>query len=72
MNARRIAGLVVLAVGIVLLVQGGFSFTKKKESANLGPIELSYSKKERVAIPQWLGIVTIVAGVALLVVPGRK
>jgi drug/metabolite transporter (DMT)-like permease len=72
MNARRIVGLVVLAAGIFLLAQGGFSFTKKKESANLGPIELSYAKKEKVAVPQWIGIVTIVAGVALLVVPGRK
>ena len=72
MNARRIVGLVLLAAGIFFLAQGGFSFTKKKETANLGPVELSYSKKEKVAVPQWLGIVTIVAGVALLVVPGKK
>jgi drug/metabolite transporter (DMT)-like permease len=72
MNARRIIGLVVIVAGIFFLVQGGFSFTKKKESASLGPLELSYEKKERVAVPQWVGIAAIVAGAALLVVPGRK
>ena len=72
MNARRIIGIVVIVIGIIALTQGGFSFTKKKETANLGPVELSYSKKERVATPQWVGILAIVAGAALLVVPGKK
>jgi drug/metabolite transporter (DMT)-like permease len=72
MNARRIIGLIVIVLGVIVLVQGGFSFTKKKETANLGPVELSYSKKERVAAPQWLGIVAVVAGAALLLVPGKN
>jgi UPF0716 family protein affecting phage T7 exclusion len=72
MNARRIIGVIVIVLGIIALTQGGFSFTKKKETANLGPVELSYSKKERVATPQWLGILAIVAGGALLLVPGKR
>jgi len=72
MNARRIVGIIVIVIGILVLAQGGFSFTKKKETANLGPVELSYSKKERVAVPQWVGIAAIVAGAALLVVPGKR
>lgn len=72
MNTRRIIGVVVIALGIIALVQGGFSFTKKKETANLGPLELSYSKKEHVDAPQWIGIVAVVAGAGLLLVPGRK
>lgn len=72
MNARRIVGLILLVVGIFVLVQGGFSFTKKKESASLGPLEVSYSKKERVALPQWAGIAAILGGAALLLVPGKK
>lgn len=72
MNARRIVGLVLIAAGLFVLVQGGFSFTKEKETANLGPLELSYSKKEKVALPPWLGIVAIVGGAALLLVPGKR
>jgi len=71
MNARKILGIILLAAGVFVLVQGGFSFTKKKESASLGPLELSYAKKERVALPSWVGIAAIVGGAALLVI-GRK
>lgn len=72
MNLRKILGLLLIAAGVFVLVQGGFSFTKKKESASLGPLEVSYSKKERVALPSWAGIAAIVGGAALLVIPGRK
>lgn len=72
MNPRKILGLLLIAAGVFVLVQGGFSFTKKKESASLGPLEVSYSKKERVALPSWAGIAAIVGGAALLVIPGRK
>ena len=72
MNARRIIGLVVLVAGIFFLVQGGFSFTKKKESASLGPLEVSYSKKERVALPPWAGIAAVVGGAALLLIPSKR
>lgn len=71
MSLRKILGLILIAAGLFVLVQGGFSFTKKKESASLGPLEVSYSKKERVALPSWAGIAAIVGGAALLVV-GRK
>lgn len=72
MSGKKIFALILLAAGLFILVQGGFSFTKKKESTKLGPLELSYSKKEHVSLPSWVGIVAIVGGVALLVVPGKK
>lgn len=72
MSGRKIFALLLLAVGIFVLVQGGFTFTKKKDSAKLGPVEFSYSKKERVALPNWVGIVAIAGGAALLLVPGKK
>lgn len=72
MNLRKIFALLLLAAGIFILVQGGFSFTKEKDSTKLGPLELSYSKKEKVSLPPWAGIAAIVGGAALLLVPSRK
>lgn len=72
MNGKKILGLIVLAAGLFILLQGGFSFTKNKETASLGPLEFSVKKKEKVALPPWVGIVGIVGGVALLVLPSRK
>jgi hypothetical protein len=68
---RKIAGAVVLILGILGLVYGGFSYTKETHDANLGPIEFQIKEKERVNIPIWAGVVGIVVGGALLFVPGK-
>jgi hypothetical protein len=72
MSGRKIVGLILIVAGLFVLVQGGFSFTKKKETANLGPLELSYSKKEKVQLPTWAGIAAIVGGAALLIIPSKR
>lgn len=72
MSPRKILALLLLAAGIFILVQGGFSFSKQKDTAKIGPLELSVAKKERVAIPNWAGIAAIVVGAGLLLVPGKR
>jgi hypothetical protein len=68
---RKIAGAVVLILGILGLVYGGFSYTKETHDATLGPIEFQIKEKERVNIPIWAGVVGIVVGGALRFVPGK-
>jgi len=72
MNAVKIAGIVLIAAGILGLVYGGFSYTSETHEAKLGPIELSVKDKQRVNVPVWAGVAAIVAGGAILVLGGRK
>ena len=73
MNVKKIVGLVLLAVGILFLAVRGFSYTKETHKADLGPLgSFSVEEKERVTIPTWVGVVVVVAGVALLLLPARK
>lgn len=72
MKPLKIFGLVLLALGVLALVYKGFSYTEETHEAKLGPIELSVKDKERVTVPTWLGIVAVVAGAGLLLVPGRR
>ena len=72
MNAMKIAGVVLIVAGALALAYGGFSFTKETHKAEIGPLKLSVQEKERVNVPQWLGIGAIVAGVVLLVLPSKK
>ena len=72
MNAVKIAGIVLIAAGILGLVYGGFSYTSETHEAKLGPIELSVKDKQRVNVPVWAGVGAIVAGGAILVLGGRK
>jgi drug/metabolite transporter (DMT)-like permease len=72
MNAGRIAGLVLIAAGVFVLVYHGFSYTRESHDAKIGPLELSVSNRERVDIPTWAGVAGVVAGAALLLVGSRK
>ena len=72
MTATRIAGIVLIVLGLAGFLTGGFSFTKNTEKAKLGPIELSVKEKESVNIPQWLSIGAIVAGAVVLVIGFKK
>ena len=72
MNALKIVGLVLIVAGILGLVSGGFSFTKETHEAKIGPLELSVKDKETINIPVWAGVGAIIAGAALLIVPGKR
>ncbi len=72
MNLRKLVAVLLLAGGVAALVYGGFSFGRKRETARIGPVEFSVAKKERVEIPTWAGVAAIVAGAALLLVPGKS
>jgi len=68
MNATKGIAIVLIVLGILALVFGGFNYTKETHEAKLGPIEFSVKDKERVNIPMWAGIAAIVIGGVLLVV----
>ena len=72
MAILKIVALVLIVAGILALVYGGFTYTKSTHAADLGPIEFQVKEKGRVNVPLWAGIGAIVAGVILLLVPGKK
>jgi hypothetical protein len=66
MKGTKLLGAVLLALGILALAYGGFSYTKKTDEVNLGPIHIEVKDKERVNIPLWAGVgLAIVGGVLL-------
>jgi hypothetical protein len=72
MGAAKIAGIVLIAAGVFVLMYHGFSYTRDSHEAKIGPLELSIKNKENVDIPSWAGVGAIVAGAAMLLVGGRK
>lgn len=66
MKGTKLLGAVLLALGILGLAYGGFSYTKSTDEVNLGPIHLEVKDKQRVNVPLWAGVgVAIVGGVLL-------
>jgi hypothetical protein len=72
MNFRKLLGIVLLAAGTLALVYRGFSYTSEKHTAHLGSLDFSLKEKKRLELPVWAGVVAIVAGAALLVLPTKK
>ena len=71
MSAIRVVGIVVLALGLIALAYGGFSYTETEEH-DIGPIEIETKDRERVDVPLWAGIAAVVAGAGMLVAGGRR
>ena len=72
MNPVKIIGSLLIVAGVLGLAFGGFTYTKQTHEAKLGPIQLSLAEKETVNIPLWASIISIVAGVGLVVVGSKK
>jgi hypothetical protein len=72
MAPARVLGSILVVIGMVALLWGGISWTRKKTVVDLGPIEARTETHERIPLPPALGAVALVAGVILLVVPARR
>jgi hypothetical protein len=68
----KVLGIVLVVLGLLGLLYGGFSYTKDSHDIKLGPIELSVKEKQSVNVPVWAGVGAIIAGAALLAFGGRK
>jgi len=71
MTPSRVAAIVLIVLGVLALVYGGFTYTSETHEATLGPLNLSVAEKERVNIPVWAGAGAIVIG-GLLFMFGPK
>ena len=68
----RVIAILLIALGALALVYGGFSYTQDKTEAKIGPIELNVKETKTVPIPLWAGIAGIVVGGALLVMGNKR
>jgi UDP-N-acetylmuramyl pentapeptide phosphotransferase/UDP-N-acetylglucosamine-1-phosphate transferase len=68
----KLAGIVLIVLGILALVYQGFTYTQTKQDAKIGPVEINHQETHDVPVPPVVGGVCIVAGVACLVLGGRS
>ena len=71
-STKTIAGLILIILGVLALIYGGFNYTKETHDAELGPLKFQVEEKDRVEIPVWLGVVGVAAGTAVLLLGKRK
>jgi LPXTG-motif cell wall-anchored protein len=72
MNTVKILAVVLILAGVLGLVYGSFSYTKKTHEAKLGSLELSVKEKQTVNVPVWAGVGAIVVGGGLLLLRSKR
>ena len=72
MPARKVVGLVLTIAGVVALLWGGLFWTDRDTVLDAGPVKVQTSERKGFRVPPVVSGIVLVAGVLLLVVPGRQ
>ena len=72
MNGIKVLAIVLIAIGVLGLAYGKFSSPTDSHHATVGAMEFSVTERQTVNIPLWAGVVSIVAGGVLLLVPIKR
>ncbi|MFI5162617.1 MAG: hypothetical protein ACHQHN_15165 [Sphingobacteriales bacterium] len=64
---NRSLGIILIIAGAATLIWSGFSYTKKEDVVNVGPIHVSADVKHHVVWPNYLGPILLVGGVVLVI-----
>ena len=68
----RLLGVVLIVLGAAALIYGGVTYTKRRDTVHLGPLSATVAQKDRVNVPPIVGGLVLAAGVALVIVGGRR
>ena len=71
-SLMKVLGIVLIVLGALGLLYGGFSYTRRRETVSLGPLSATVTQRESVPIPPILGGIAVLAGITLLLVGGKK
>jgi uncharacterized membrane protein len=67
-----IVGIILIAIGIIALAYGGFSYTKREKIIDAGPLQVSADREKTVPFPPILGGICLVGGIILVIVGNKK
>jgi hypothetical protein len=67
MKGTKLLGAVLVVLGLLALAYGGFSYTRRSDTASIGPLKIEVEQKERVPVPVWVGLGAAIVGGILLV-----
>ncbi len=68
---NKTLGMILIALGLVGLVWGGFSYTTRDKVADFGPIDITRDKTHSVPMPPIFGAVALIGGIVLLLTDKR-
>jgi uncharacterized membrane protein YidH (DUF202 family) len=64
---KTLIAVVLIAVGLVGLLYGGFTYTREKKLVDIGSVQVTRQEHNRIPLSPVVGGVIVVAGVWLLI-----
>ena len=72
MKMASLVGILLIVVGVIGLAYGGITYTRKEKVVDIGPIQATAEKHERIPLPPIVGGLSLAAGVVLLVAGAKR
>jgi uncharacterized membrane protein len=72
MKPAGIVGIILIAIGIIALAYGGFSYTKREKVIDAGPLQVSADREKTIPFPPILGGLCLVGGIVLVLAGNKK
>jgi hypothetical protein len=61
-------GVILIVLGLIGLVWGGFTYTTRETVVDIGPIHASRDKTHNILLPPLAGALALIGGIALVLV----
>jgi uncharacterized membrane protein len=72
MKPAGIIGIILIAIGIIALAYGGFSYTTREKVIDAGPLQVSADRQKTIPLPPILGGLCLVGGIVLVLAGNKK
>jgi hypothetical protein len=72
MKMASIVGILLIVFGVIGLAVGGINYTRREKVIDIGPIEATAEKHERIPLSPVAGGIALAAGVVLLLAGNRR
>ena len=69
---NRLIGVILIAIGAVMLIWTSFTYTKKEKIVDAGPLQISADKEKTVNWPPYLGGILLVGGIVIVATAKQK
>lgn len=71
MKSSLIIGVLLIALGAAALVYKSFSYTTEETVVQLGSLKATAEVENEIAVPNVLGVISIIAGVLVIAIGSR-
>jgi hypothetical protein len=72
MKAITVIGIILIVFGVVVLAAQGITYTKTEKVLDIGPIQATAQRQEKIPISPLAGGAAVVAGIVLVVVGSKR